>query len=130
MAFIATGGYAGAMKALLLLALALLPAPLAAQSAPVEHRLSPDEIAAAQDAGAERNRAAEQLALTQGDPSLALPLERKKPQVHGEAGVAFGSNGYREMYGAEQTTLGNGTTLGIAGDYSTFNTGRVRNRPF
>ncbi len=126
------------MKALLPIAF-VIAAPLAAQTAPAPapaaapalHRLSPDEIAAAENAGAERNRAAEALALTQGDPSLMLPLEKKKPQVHGEAGVAFGSNGYREVFGAEQTTLSNGTTLGIAGDYATLNgPGRLRNRPF
>ncbi len=119
------------MKALLLLALAL-PAPLAAQTvaAPVEHRLSPDEIAAAQAEGETRNRAAEQLALTRDDPSLALPLEKRKGAVHGEAGVAFGSNGYREAFGSETTTLANGTTLGIAGDYSTFNARGLRYRPY
>ncbi len=124
------------MKSLLLLALAL-PAPLAAQvvaappSAPVEHRLTPEEISAAEAEGEQRNRAADLLAMSHGDPSLALPAEKRKPQVHGEAGVAFGSNGYRELYGAESTTLSNGTTLGIAGDYSTFNSpGRLRNRPF
>ncbi|MBV8972165.1 MAG: hypothetical protein JO290_07725 [Sphingomonadaceae bacterium] len=123
------------MKAMLFAAALAVPLPLAAQTAPpaapVEHRLTPDEIAAAEEAGAERSRAAEALALSRGEPSLALPAEKRKPQVHGEAGVAFGSNGYREVYGAEQTTLSNGSTIGIAGDYATLNgPGRLRIRPF
>jgi hypothetical protein len=115
-------------------ALLLSALPAAAQvvtatsAAPVEHRLTPDEIAAAQAEGAERNRAAELLAISSGDPSLALPAEKKKPQVHGEAGVAFGSSGYREAFGSETTTLSDGTTVTVAGDYAQF--GRTRNRPF
>ena len=100
------------------------PPPAPPPTAPTLHRLTPDEIAAAQADGAERNRAAELLAMEHGDPSLALPAERKKPQVHGEAGVAFGSNGYREAFGQETTTLSNGTTVSVAGDYATF--GRTR----
>lgn len=101
--------------------------PASPPAAPVVHRLTPDEIAAAQADGAERNRAAELLALRSGDSSLALPAEKKKPQVHGEAGIAFGSNGYREAFGSETTTLSDGTTVSIAGDYAQF--GRARQGP-
>jgi hypothetical protein len=97
-------------------------------AAPVEHRLTPDEIAAAQADGAERNRAAELLAMRAGNADLALPAEKRKPQVHGEAGVAFGSNGYHEAFGSETTTLSDGTTVSVAGDYAQF--GRSRVRPF
>ncbi len=98
-------------------------------TAPVEHRLMPDEIAAAQADGAERNRAADLLAATRGDAALALPGEKRKPQVHGEAGVAFGSNGYRDVFASETTTLADGTTVSVAGDYSQYNSPFRTRRP-
>ncbi len=97
--------------------------------APVEHRLTPDEIAAAQADGAERNRAADLLAATQGDAALALPGEKRKPQIHGEAGVALGSNGYRDVFASETTTLADGTTVSVAGDYSQYNSPFRTRRP-
>lgn len=102
----------------------IVTVPPSLPAAPALHRLTPDEIAAAQAEGAERNRAAELLAMSSGDPSLALPAEKKKPQVHGEAGVAFGSHGYHEAFASETTTLSDGTTVSVAGDYAQF--GRVR----
>ncbi len=103
-------------------------APDAVPAVPVEHRLTPDEIAAAQADGAERNRAAELLAMTRGTADLALPLEKPKRTVHGEAGVGFGSNGAREVFGSATTDLGNGASATVAGDYTQF--GRQRYRPF
>ena len=117
------------LRFLILACLFIVSGSAAAQdAAPVVHRLTPDEIAAAQADGAERNRAAELLAMRRGDTDLALPAEKKKPQIHGEAGVAVGSNGYREAFASETTTLSDGTTVSVAGDYARF--GRTRNHPF
>lgn len=96
--------------------------------APALHRLTPDEIAAAQAEGAERNRAGELLAMQRGDPSLALPEEKRKKAIHGEAGIGFGSNGAREVFGSATTDLGDGVTATVAGDYTQF--GHQRYRPF
>ena len=63
------------------------PAPAPA-AAPFEHRLTAAEIAAAQADGDARNRAAELLAMTRGEPSLALPGEKAK-KWHGTAEVAI-----------------------------------------
>lgn len=109
------------------------PAIAAAQTAPadpVEHRLSPDQIAAAQADGAEHNRAAELLALTRGEPSLALPGEKSR-KWHGSAEIGIGSNGYREIGGEVSTQLGDHATATIAGQYGTYTSpfrGRVPNR--
>lgn len=101
----------------------LFAVPATAQTAPtpapVEHRLSAAEIAAAQADGEDRSRAAEQLAMTRGDPSLALPLGRPKT-VHGEAGFGIGSNGAREVFGAVSTTVGDSAIATVAGDYTQF----------
>lgn len=94
---------------------------------PVVHRLSPDEIAAAQADGADRNRAAELLAMSHGDPSLALP-EEKRRAVHGEVGFGIGSNGARDVFGSATTDLGKGTSATIAGEYTQFGTTRYRPR--
>ncbi len=123
---------AGALR-FTMIALAAMPVAAAAQvitaapAAPVEHRLTPDEITAAQADGAERNRAAELLAMSQGDPSLALPLERKKP-VHGAFEVGVGSNGAREVAGEVSTSLGDSATATVGGSFTRF--GRQRYRPF
>lgn len=101
-----------------------------AQTAPVEHRLTPDEIAAAQADGETRNRAAELLAMTRGDPSLALPAEKPK-KWHGTAEVGIGTNGYREIAGEISTQFGQSGTATIAGAYGAYNTPfrtRVPNR--
>lgn len=100
----------------------------AAHADPVEHRLSPEAVAAAIDAGAERNRAAEALALTRTDPVLALPGENVRRKVHGEVGVGFGSNGERELFGAVDTSLGHDATASFAYDYTQFGRQRFRNR--
>ncbi len=86
----------------------------------VEHRLTPDEIAAAQADGATRNRAAELLAMTRGEPSLALPGEKAK-KWHGTAEVAIGSNGYREVAAEVSTQLGESGTVTVAGQYGRYN---------
>jgi hypothetical protein len=118
---------------LTVMALAAMPVAVTAQvaagapPAPVEHRLTPDEIAAAQADGAERNRAADLLAMTRGDPSLALPLERKRP-LHGAFEVGIGSNGAREVAGEVSTSLGDSATATVGGSYTQF--GRQRYRPF
>ena len=93
------------------------PAPVPTAS-PVEHRLTADEIAAAQADGDARNRAAELLAMTRGEPSLALPGEKAK-KWHGTAEVAIGTNGYREIGGEISTQLGETGSLTIAGQYGT-----------
>ena len=95
-----------------------------APGSPVVHRLTPDEIAAAQADGAERNRAAELLAMQRGDPGLALPGEKRKRAVHGEAGFGVGTGGAREVFGSATTDFGNGTSATVAGDYQQF--GRIR----
>ena len=95
-------------------------APALAQNVPVEHRLTPDEIAAAQADGETRNRAAELLAMSHGDPSLALPAEKPK-KVHGTAEIAIGSNGYREFAGEVSTSFGDSGTATIGGQYGRFN---------
>ena len=129
------------MPKLLILAALAAAAPAVAQTgpspvvtvvppaAPALHRLTPDEIEAAQADGAERNRAAELLAMSAGAAGLDLPAEKRKPQVHGEAGVAFGSGGYRAAFGSETTTLGDGTTVSVAGDYQHFGFDRPRPVP-
>ena len=128
-----------AMKALFLAAL-ILPLSAAAQvavpaavppapsAAPVEHRLTPEQIAAAQAEGAERNHAADLLAATRGDPSLALPLEEHRRQVHGAVEVGVGSNGAREVAGEVTTSVGDNASATVAGSYTQF--GRQRYRPF
>ncbi len=93
------------------------PAPTAA---PVEHRLTAAEIAAAQADGDARNRAAELLAMTRGEPSLALPGEKAK-KWHGTAEVAIGTNGYREIGGEISAQLGETGSLTVAGQYGTAN---------
>ncbi len=106
---------------------AVAPAPTAA---PVEHRLTPDEIAAAQADGATRNRAAELLAMTRGEPSLALPGEKTR-KWHGTAEIAVGTNGYREIGGEVSTQFGETGSLTIAGQYGQYNAPyrqRARNR--
>lgn len=120
------------MKAIVLAAL-IVPLPVVAQTvpesaAPVEHRLTPDQIAAAEAEGAERNRAADLLAMTRGEPSLALPLEKRKRQVHGAVEVGVGTNGAREIAGEVTTDLGNSGSATVGGAYSQF--GRARVRPF
>jgi hypothetical protein len=105
--------------------------PVAALADPVEHRLSPADAAAAVEAGAERNRAADALALARTDPALALPGEdvsTRDKKVHGEVGVGFGSNGARELFGSVNTSLGGDSTASFAYDYTQFGRQRVRNR--
>ena len=99
------------------------PAP----AAPIEHRLTPDEIAAAQADGADRNRAAELMAMSRGDPALMLPLERKRP-VHGAFEIGIGTNGAREIAGELTTSLSDHATATVAGSYTRF--GQERYRPF
>ncbi len=106
---------------------AQIAVPVTSAGPPVEHRLTPDEIAAAQADGAERNHAAELLAMTRGDPSLALPVERPK-KVHGEAGFGIGTGGAREVFGAVTTDLGNGGSATVAGEYQQFGRTRYRAR--
>jgi len=96
-----------------------VPTPAPAAS-PVEHRLTAAEIAAAQADGDARNRAAELLAMTRGEPSLALPGEKAK-KWHGTAEVAIGTNGYREIGGEISTQLGETGSLTVAGQYGTAN---------
>ena len=119
------------MKAMLLVAL-ILPLPVAAQTvppaAPVEHRLTPEQIEAAQAEGAERNHAADLMAAARSDPSLALPLEQRKRKVHGTVEVGVGSNGARELAGEVTTDLGDNATATVGGGYTQF--GRQRYRPF
>lgn len=112
-----------------ILAIAVVNAmPAFAQTtAPVEHRLSADEIAAAQADGAERNRAAELLAMTRGDAGLALPGERPK-KIHGEAGFGIDSNGGRAVFGEVTTAIGENATATVAGSYKQFGRTRYRNR--
>jgi hypothetical protein len=119
-----------------LAAVMLLPLAATAQAvapppvAPVEHRLTPDEIAAAQADGDRRNRAAELLAMTRGEPSLALPGEKTR-KWHGTAEIAIGTNGYREIGGEVSTQLGETGSLTIAGQYGAYNNPyrqRARNR--
>lgn len=117
------------MKLILLCMTAALPA--AALADPVEHRLSPADAAAAVEAGAERNRAADALALARTDPALALPGEygaTDKKKVHGEVGVGFGSNGERELFGAVNTSLGGNSTAAFSYDYTQFGRQRYRER--
>ncbi len=105
------------------IAAAAAAAPATAPTAPVEHRLTPDQIAAAEADGAARNRAADLLATTRGDPALALPLEKKKAW-HGTAEVAIGSGGYRAVGGEVATDLGDHATATIAGQYGRFDAPR------
>lgn len=100
---------------------------LVTAAAPVVHRLSPDAAAAAIAAGAEANRAADALAAARGDPALALPLERDK-RLHGEAGIAFGSNGGREVFGEVETGSGDHATARLGYDGTLFGRSRYRNR--
>lgn len=104
--------------------------PVAALAAPVEHRLSPADVAAAVEAGAEHNRAADALALARTDPALALPGEGggRDKKVHGEVGVGFGSNGARELFGSVNTAIGETGTASFAYDYAQFGRQRYRNR--
>ena len=106
----------------------ILVLPAVALADPVEHRLSPADAAAAVDAGAERNRAAEALALARSDPALALPSENDRKKVHGEVGVGFGSNGERELFGEVNTSLGDHAAASFAYDYTQFGRQRYRNR--
>lgn len=117
------------MRLILLCMMAALPA--AALADPVEHRLSPEAVDAAIAAGAERNRAADALALARTDPAFALPGESvtgRDRKVHGEVGVGLGSNGEREVFGAVNTSLGNDMTAAFSYDYGQFGRQRVRNR--
>ena len=114
---------AGAAQTTAARAAPVQPAP----AAPIEHRLTPDEIAAAQADGADRNRAAELMAMSRGDPALMLPLERKRP-VHGAFEIGIGTNGAREIAGELTTSLGDHATATVAGSYTRF--GQERYRPF
>lgn len=104
--------------------------PTAVLADPVEHRLSPADAADAVAAGAERNRAADALALARTDPALALPGEAtpRDRKIHGEVGVGFGSNGAREVFGTATTSLGGDSTASFAYDYAQFGRARYRNR--
>ncbi|QYE36262.1 hypothetical protein KZX46_10185 [Polymorphobacter sp. PAMC 29334] len=97
---------------------------------PVEHRLSPADADAAIEAGAERNRAAEALATARLDPALQLPGEDRPrdKKLHGEAGVAFGSNGEREVFGTVNTSLGGDSTASFSYDNTQFGRQRYRTR--
>ena len=106
----------------------VLVLPTVALADPVEHRLSPADAAAAVDAGAERNRAADALALARSDPALALPGENDRKKVHGEVGVGFGSNGARELFGEVNTALRDHAAASFAYDYTQFGRSRYRNR--
>ena len=64
--------------------------------------------------------------MSRGDPSLALPAEKKKA-VHGEVGFGIGSNGARDVFGSATTDV-SGASVTVAGDYQQF--GRTRYRPF
>lgn len=117
------------MRLILLCMAAALP--IAVFADPVEHRLSPADAAAAVEAGAERNRAADALALARTDPALALPGENgttEKKKVHGEVGVGFGSNGQRELFGAVNTSIGGNGTAAFSYDYTQFGRQRPRYR--
>ena len=102
-----------------------------APATPVEHRLSPADADAAIEAGAERNRAAEALATARLDPALALPGEDRvgrDKKLHGEAGVAFGSNGERDLFGTVNTSLGGDSTASFSYDNTQFGRQRYRTR--
>lgn len=92
---------------------------LAAATPPVEHRLTPDAAAAAVADGAERNRAADALALSRGDPGLALPGETDR-KIHGEVGVGIGTGGARDAYGIATAPIGDSATATFGYGYSTF----------
>ena len=90
----------------------LFAAPVAAD--PVVHRLSPDAAAAAVAGGAERNRAAEALALDRDSLDGDAPARR----VHGEVGFGLGTGGGREAFGTVVAPLGETGTAAFSYDYA------------
>ena len=107
----------------LLVTTLVLGAPLLAAvppvaAAPVEHRLTPDQIAAAQADGAERNRAADLLAMTRGDPRSRCRSRSATKQVHGEAEVGIGSHGCARIRRRMTTAARRQGSATVAGSYS------------
>ena len=92
---------------------ALLLAAATPVAAPEVHRLSPDAVEAAVSAGAERNRAAEALAL---DDAQDAASDRRK--IHGEVGVGVGTGGGREAFGTAVVPLGQTGVAAFSYDYS------------
>jgi len=96
-------------KEMLLLLLIALASPAAAQTAPSEHRLSPEEVNNILDQAAMKREAAE------------VETSTSKHPVHGEVGVTVGTGGYRAAYGT--------AVVGLADDAFasfSFQTGRSR----
>jgi len=58
--------------------------------------------------------------MTRGEPGLLLPAERPR-KWHGTAEVGIGSNGYRSIGGELTTSLGDGGTATVAGQYGQLN---------
>ena len=102
---------------------ALLLAAAAPVAAPEVHRLSPDAIEAAVSAGAERNRAAEALAI---DDAQDAASDRRK--VHGEVGFGVGTGGGREAFGTAVVPLGDTGVAAFSYDYSHFGDQRLTRR--
>lgn len=100
----------------LLIALMLIAAPAVAMADTVS--LTPEQAEAAKEAGAARNARNAQLGLESGQDRA----------IHGEMGVAVGTNGYRSMYGTAVVPLGDNAVLGLSFANEQYNDGRYRRR--
>ena len=97
----------------MLLALMLIAAPTVVLAETIT--LTPEQVEAAKEAGAQRNAR---------DAALGLDTGRDR-SIHGEMGVAVGTSGYRSVYGTAIVPLGDSATLGLSFDHEQYN-GRNR----
>jgi len=96
----ALGAHRQAMKVLLPFALAFAPSAALADTV----TLSPAEIEAAKEAGAERNARDAQLGIE--------PMRDRK--IHGEVGFAVGTGGYAAIFGTAVAPLGDDGVIALS----------------
>lgn len=106
-----------------------------AQTTPADPSAS--VIAQPQAASAQSDNIDQQIAVWTQDPAAANAAAAQTSgqtpprQIHGEAGVAFGSSGYRSAYIATDIPIGQNSDLGVAvgeTDFKPKHYGEIRNR--
>jgi hypothetical protein len=98
---------------LLAWSLALPGASLAAEPAPSEHRLSPDQVEKILDEAARQRELAE------------LSTEGAGPAIHGEVGFSIGTGGYRSAFGTAVVPLPGDGVARLSLETSNFGTVRA-----
>ena len=106
-------------------AAAFVTTPVLADPQPSDTPVAQPSAAAAQTDNTDAQIAAWTNGPGQGQPQADGPAPPR--QIHGEAGVGFGSRGYREGYVYADIPIGQNSDLGVGVDDTQFKTPRGRN---